>query len=150
MNHGMVIQIEWQSCCRNNMRPQPGRAAHPVVSQIRSVSGDQLQPTIEPQIGTVYRKKTVLSTIQALPVEEKLANVFVKGIFKRYHYQLQKNHSTEFELFSIACSTGQYFPVFTKLNWVNTGILKIQAHLTEQYRKLTVTILAKQGGHYWM
>ena len=33
---------------------------------------------------------------------------------------ITKNDNIVFELFSIACSIGQYFLVFTKLRWVNT------------------------------
>ena len=38
---------------------------------------------------------------------------------------ITKYYNIEFELFSIACSTGQYFPVFAQLSWVNTEFFSI-------------------------
>ena len=37
-----------------------------------------------------------------------------------YPLSITKYDHIDFELFSNACSTGQYFPVFSQLTWVNT------------------------------
>ena len=39
---------------------------------------------------------------------------------------ITKNGNIEFELFSIAWSTGQYFPVVDQLSWVSTGVFSIR------------------------
>ena len=44
----------------------------------------------------------------------------IEHIWLISRYLIIKNVNIEFELFSIACSSGQYFPVIAQLSWVNT------------------------------
>ena len=50
--------------------------------------------------------------------------------------KITKNNDIEFELFSLACSNGQYFTVFAQLRWLNTGFLNICLAVLGEYWKI--------------
>ena len=71
----------------------------------------------------------------ALNKNMELAFVWLDYIWsftKNMILSINKNYNIKFELFSIACSTRQYFPVLVQLSWPNTVSLLGKNMLNEK------------------